>query len=439
MRAIPRLDVEADAAGTRPRLQEIPGLVPIADAADRRLRLRAALRLRDRALPHEAPPLVDAGARPSRVACWEVDRVQEGGMSDAPVLEVDDLVKHFPIHGGLLQRQVGAVRAVDGVSFSIAAGETLGLVGESGCGKSTIGKTVLKLIEPTAGRIVLAARTSRTLKPGAMWPHRRRIQTIFQDPVLVAEPAPAVGHDRRRAAGEFRHRARARDATSRSRSCSQRVGLRPDAMRKYAHEFSGGQRQRLGIAKALSVNPDVIVADEPVSALDVSVQAQVLNLLIDLQEEFGLAYLFISHDLAVMRHISHRIAVMYLGRIVELTDKRTLFTQPLHPYTEALLSAATAPDPKRRGKRKRIVQGDVPSPAKPPPGCHFHTRCPYAIAECKVTDAAAARGGARPPRRLPAPAGRRRSGTAFRSVAAGEVRTARTAGRSGPRRPTRLR
>jgi peptide/nickel transport system ATP-binding protein/oligopeptide transport system ATP-binding protein len=243
---------------------------------------------------------------------------------------------------------------------------------------------VLKLIEPTAGRIVLAGEDVTALKPGAMWSHRRRIQTIFQDPyssmnprlpsgTIVGEPLENFGI------------ARGADRDDRVAQLFRRVGLRPEAMRKYAHEFSGGQRQRLGIAKALSVNPDVIVADEPVSALDVSVQAQVLNLLIDLQEEYGLAYLFISHDLAVMRHISHRIAVMYLGRIVELTDKRTLFTQPLHPYTEALLSAATAPDPKRRRQRKRIVQGDVPSPAKPPPGCHFHTRCPYAVAECKVT------------------------------------------------------
>ena len=306
-------------------------------------------------------------------------------MTDAPVLQVEGLVKHFPIHGGLLQRQVGAVRAVDGVTFSIRRGETLGLVGESGCGKSTIGKVVLKLIEPTAGKIVLAGEDVTALKPGAMWTHRRRIQTIFQDPyssmnprlpsgTIVGEPLENFGI------------ARGADRDERVAQLFRRVGLRPEAARKYAHEFSGGQRQRLGIAKALSVNPDVIVADEPVSALDVSVQAQVLNLLIDLQEEYGLAYLFISHDLAVMRHISHRIAVMYLGRIVELTDKRTLFTQPLHPYTEALLSAATAPDPKRRGQRKKIVQGDVPSPAKPPPGCHFHTRCLYATAECRVTD-----------------------------------------------------
>ena len=267
---------------------------------------------------------------------------------------------------------------------------------------------MLKLIEPTAGRILLGGEDVTKLKPGAMWPHRQRIQTIFQDPYSSMNPRLPAGT----IVGEPLENygiTRGAETDERVARLFERVGLRPDAMRKYAHEFSGGQRQRLGIAKALSVNPELIVADEPVSALDVSVQAQVLNLLIDLQEEYGLAYLFISHDLAVMRHISHRIAVMYLGRIVELTTKRTLFTQPLHPYTEALLSAATAPDPKRRRKRKRIVQGDVPSPAKPPPGCHFHTRCPYAMAECKVDGAAPDRGGARPPRRLPAPPGRRRS------------------------------
>jgi peptide/nickel transport system ATP-binding protein/oligopeptide transport system ATP-binding protein len=305
-------------------------------------------------------------------------------MSGTAVLEVRDLVKHFPIHGGLLQRRVGGVRAVDGVSFAIGRGETLGLVGESGCGKSTIGKTVLKLIEPTAGRIVLGGEDITELSPAAMWPHRRRIQTIFQDPYSSMNPRlPAVT-----IVGEPLENfglTRGRETSDRVGRLFERVGLRSDALRKYAHEFSGGQRQRLGIAKALSVNPDLIVADEPVSALDVSVQAQVLNLLIDLQEEYGLAYLFISHDLAVMRHISHRIAVMYLGRIVELADKRALFRRPLHPYTEALLSAATAPDPKRRRRRRQIVQGDVPSPANPPPGCHFHTRCPYAIAECRTT------------------------------------------------------
>jgi oligopeptide transport system ATP-binding protein len=300
------------------------------------------------------------------------------------VLEVEKLVKHFPIHGGLLQRRVGEVRAVDGVSFTIAKGETLGLVGESGCGKSTIGKTVLKLIEPTSGKIVLGGEDITKLRPGAMWPHRRRIQTIFQDPYSSMNPRLSAGTIVGEPLENFGI-ADGKDRDARVAALFERVGLRPDAMRKYAHEFSGGQRQRLGIAKALSVSPDVIVADEPVSALDVSVQAQVLNLLIDLQEELGLAYLFISHDLAVMRHISHRIAVMYLGRIVELTTKRQLFANPLHPYTEALLAAATAPDPRRRIKRKKIVQGDVPSPAKPPSGCHFHTRCPYAVAECKVT------------------------------------------------------
>ena len=301
------------------------------------------------------------------------------------LLEVNDLIKHYPVRAGVLHRKVGTVHAVDGVSFSVGVGETLGLVGESGCGKSTVGKTILKLIEPTSGRIVLGGEDITALRPGAMWPHRKRIQTIFQDPYSSMNPRLPAGTIVGEPLENF-DIARGRERDERVAALFERVGLRRDAMRKYAHEFSGGQRQRLGIAKALSVNPEVIVADEPVSALDVSVQAQVLNLLIDLQAEYGLAYLFISHDLAVMRHISHRIAVMYLGRIVELTDKRTLFAQPLHPYTEALLSAATAPDPRRKRRRKAIVQGDVPSPANPPSGCHFHTRCPYAVADCTVKD-----------------------------------------------------
>jgi oligopeptide transport system ATP-binding protein len=303
---------------------------------------------------------------------------------DAPSLEVTNLVKHFPILGGFLQRQVGAVRAVDGVSFTVRRGETLGVVGESGCGKSTVGKTVLKLLEPTSGEIRLGGVDVTKLSPGRMWHHRRRIQTVFQDPYSSMNPRLKAGAIVGEPLQNFGIASGA-DLEDRVAQLFRRVGLRPENMKKYTHEFSGGQRQRLGIAKALSVNPDVIVADEPVSALDVSVQAQVLNLLIDLQEEYKLAYLFISHDLAVMRHISHRIAVMYLGRIVELTDKRTLFTTPMHPYTEALLSAAPIPDPTKK-RRRLIIQGDVPSPAKPPPGCHFHTRCPFALPACKEID-----------------------------------------------------
>ena len=304
----------------------------------------------------------------------------------APVsLEVQDLTKHFPGRGGLLQRQRGVVRAVDGVSFSIARGETLGLVGESGCGKTTVSRMVVKLIEPTAGRIRLGGVDVTGLSPAAMWEHRRRVQIVFQDPYSSLNPRLTAGTIVGEPLENFRL-ATGREKDRRVADLFTRVGLRPESMHRYAHEFSGGQRQRLGIAKALSVNPDLIVADEPVSALDVSVRAQVLNLMIALQEELKLAYLFVSHDLAVVHHVSHRIAVMYLGRIVELADKRALFESPLHPYTEALLAAAPVPDPARRRKKRLILEGDVPSPMRPPSGCRFHTRCPHADAACRVKD-----------------------------------------------------
>ena len=277
------------------------------------------------------------------------------------------------------------MKAVDGVSFSIRRAETLGLVGESGCGKTTVSRMVLKLLEPTSGRILLGGVDVTNLSPGKMWEHRRHVQIVFQDPYSSLNPRLSAGTIVGEPLENFRI-ATGRDREKRVADLFARVGLRPETMSRYAHEFSGGQRQRLGIAKALAANPDVIVADEPVSALDVSVRAQVLNLMMDLQEEFKLAYLFVSHDLAVVRHVSHRIAVMYLGRIVELADKRVLFSAPLHPYTEALLAAAPVPDPARRNAKRVILQGDVPSPMHPPSGCHFHTRCPYATAECAVTD-----------------------------------------------------
>ncbi|MBL8805819.1 MAG: dipeptide ABC transporter ATP-binding protein [Rhodospirillales bacterium] len=304
----------------------------------------------------------------------------------APLLEVVDLVKHFPVRGGLFGSTREMVRAVDGITFQLGAGETLGLVGESGCGKSTAGKTILRLIDPTSGTIRLAGTRIDALGRGEMWAHRRDMQVVFQDPYASLSPRLTAGEIVAEPLTNFGI-AKGAEARERVAWLFGKVGLRPDQMSRFPHEFSGGQRQRLGIARALAVRPKIIVADEPVSALDVSVQAQVVNLLMDLQAEFGVSYLFVAHDLAVVEHISHRVAVMYLGKIVEIAERRALFAAPQHPYTEALLSAAPQPDPRR--KRKRIIlSGDVPSPIRPPAGCRFHTRCPYAEARCRVEEPA---------------------------------------------------
>ena len=296
------------------------------------------------------------------------------------LLEVQGLRKHFPTRAGLLAR--GAkVLAVDGVSFRVHEGETLGLVGESGCGKSTTGKLILRLLDPTEGQVLWRGRRIDQLNRADMRPVRRELQAVFKDPYsslnprmravdIVAEP---IRNYESLPAAEVR--ARAADLF-------ERVGLRPDQLVKYPYEFSGGQRQRLGIARALAVRPRLIVCDEPVSALDVSVQAQVINLLMDLQAELNLSYLFVAHDLAVVEHISHRVAVMYLGKIVEIAPKRAIFTRPQHPYTEALLEAVPVPDPTVH-KQRRVLGGDVPSPIDPPSGCRFHTRCPYVEERCK--------------------------------------------------------
>ena len=308
-------------------------------------------------------------------------------MTDAgPVLEVDGLRKYFVSPRRLLGPPAGVVHAVDGVSFSIAARETLGLVGESGCGKSTVGRTVLRLLQPTDGTIRLLGDDITRLENRALRPYRRRMQIIFQDPYSSLDPRMTAGDIAGELLGVHGVSSRA-ERHERVAELFARVGLRRDQIANYPHEFSGGQRQRLGIARALSLQPSLIVCDEPVSALDVSIQAQVINLLMDLQADYGLSYLFIAHDLAVVEHISHRVAVMYLGRIVEFADKRELFANPLHPYTESLLDAVPVPDP-RRVRRRRIVRGDVPSPIDRPSGCHFHTRCPYAVERCRREDPA---------------------------------------------------
>jgi len=299
-----------------------------------------------------------------------------------PLLEIRGLKKHFPLYKGLFSRVSGQVYAVDGVSFHIGRGETLGLVGESGCGKSTVGRTVLKLLQPTSGRIFVDGADITDLDAAEMFPYREKMQLIYQDPYASLNPRMTAGD----IVGEplIIHRGTTREERkARVAALFARVGLRPELMNSYPHEFSGGQRQRIGIARALALEPELIIGDEPVAALAVSIQAQIINLLMDLQDEYHLSYLFVAHDLAVVEHISHRVAVMYLGRIVELTDKASLFEMPLHPYTEALLAAVPVPKARAKRRKRAILTGDVPSPINPPSGCHFHTRCRYAMPRCR--------------------------------------------------------
>jgi len=307
------------------------------------------------------------------------------GQTDNVLVDIRDLKMYFPVSAGIIfQRKIADVKAVDGISFSIRRGETLGLVGESGCGKSTTGRCILQLYRPTGGQILFGGRDLTKVKGGELRGYRRKMQMIFQDPYASLNPRMSVGS----IIGEplaIHSLARGRARKERVAELMRIVGLNPFYANRYPHEFSGGQRQRIGVARALAVEPDFIVCDEPVSALDVSIQAQIINLLMELQRQFALTYLFIAHDLSVVRHISDRVAVMYLGKLMELSDRNELYENPLHPYTKALLSAVPIPDPEVEAQRERmILVGDVPSPLRPPPGCVFNTRCPIAIEECQV-------------------------------------------------------
>jgi oligopeptide transport system ATP-binding protein len=307
------------------------------------------------------------------------------GNSDNVLLSVRNLKMHFPITRGIIiQRQVGSIKAVDGLNFDLMRGETLGLVGESGCGKSTTGRAILQLYIPTAGEVVFEGQDLVKMNAGNLRRMRRRMQMIFQDPYASLNPRMTVGSIVGEPLEVHNIGSGRKERQERVQELLKIVGLNPYFVNRYPHEFSGGQRQRIGVARALAVNPSFIVCDEPISALDVSIQAQIINLLEDLQEELGLTYLFIAHDLSVVRHISDRIAVMYLGKIVELADRDSLYDNPLHPYTQALLSAVPIPDPEIEKKRQRIIlEGDVPSPANPPQGCNFSTRCPRVMDICR--------------------------------------------------------